>query len=296
MIERNGYFYFRTHLDLPPQYKTWETGTEFSYTFTDVVTPDDIPNFKQKELICALKPFDGKNYTFCNPILTGEDDFKVTWSLLNVGEFDSIAFGSIICEKVDIKVTTIPEADGSFEILSELNGYPVDNTLHSESDIVYPSTVVLYMDKMISRESVIEVTIHGKGEVQIGEILGAKSIDGGFTKPSFKNTFKDFSPKEQDQWGNWTYIDGVKVQVHSGTVEFPILRYDQLNRLMLLMGGSKVVVNSSDSIKNEIPDGRSIFEATMMIARFTKFNLDSSEKNKRIGESGKYTFSIEEIV
>ena len=65
---------------------------------------------------------------------------------------------------------------------------------------------------------------------------------------------------------------------------------------MLLIGGQKVVINSSDSTLNEVPDGRRVFEATMMIGRFIKFDLSSTEDKKRIGEKGTYAFSIEELV
>jgi len=69
-----------------------------------------------------------------------------------------------------------------------------------------------------------------------------------------------------------------------------------MNRLMLKIGGAKVVVNSSDSTLNEQPDGQHVFDATMMIARFTKFELATSEKHKRVGELAQYVFTLEELV
>ena len=130
----------------------------------------------------------------------------------------------------------------------------------------------------------------------VGEIMPASKLEAGMTNFTFKNKFKDFSPKEQDQWGNWYYTDGVRVQVHSGVVDLPVTSYDQLNRLMMMIGGQKVVINSSDSIHNEMPDSRDVFSATMMIGRFTTFELSTNTKSKQIGDFATYNFTVEELV
>ena len=290
MVERDGYFYFRTHLNKKLEYATWETGTAYQYSYMDIRNPSDIEGFIQKRRTNPHAPFDGKNYTraIVDTTLTSDE---ATWTLLATEPYNSIAFGNIMCDSIDIKVT-----DTEGEVLFQLNNYIVSNTISDESDLEFNSTVVLYTKDVMESETVVEITLHGT-YVEIGEILGNKSLDAGFTKVAFKNKFKDFSPKEQDQWGNWYYNEeGIRVHVHSGTVEFPILRYDQLTRLMILLGGQKVIINSSDSISNEAPNGKQIFDATMMIARFTTFELSSSEKDKRIGERGSYTFALEELV
>ena len=64
----------------------------------------------------------------------------------------------------------------------------------------------------------------------------------------------------------------------------------------MLIGGQKVVINSSDSTGNEVPDSYNIFSATMLIARFTSFELATNEKNKRIGDRATYNFIVEELV
>ena len=289
MVERGGHFYFRTTLSIPIEYADYTIGATYQYSYMEVITPADIEGFTQKRRSNTHAPYDGKGYTKA-VVDTSLTDGKAVWTLLSTEDFDSIAFGNVICDTIDIKVM---DTDGN--MLSELRNYIVDNSVSIDSDIDYNSTIVLYMSDMITSESVIEITLNGS-TVEIGEILGAKSIDAGFTKVSFKNKFKDFSPKEQDQWGNWYYYEGIKVHVHSGVVEFPLMRYDQLNRLMVLIGGKKVVINSSDSTSNEAPDGLNVFDATMMIARFTSFELDTSEKNKRIGDIAKYTFALEELV
>ena len=293
VIERNGYFYFRTHLNKPLEYHTWTTGTAFQYTLGEIKSPADIEGFVKKRMVNGLNPFDGKNYTATK--WTTEDGYA-EWTVLASEKFDSIAFGKVICDSIDIE--TLDE-DGN--ILETITHFVVDNKVSPTSQREYPSTVVLYTGRnqdgsvhLLPSETIIRIKLWGS-YIELGEMWAGETLDAGFTKTAFKNTFKDFSPKEQDQWGNWEYIDGVRVAVHTGIVEFPIVSYDELNRLMLLIGGRKVIINSSDSLLNQTPDGRNVFESTMMLGRFTNFALDSSEKFKRIGELGKYNFTVEEL-
>jgi len=116
------------------------------------------------------------------------------------------------------------------------------------------------------------------------------------TNLTFKNAYKDYSPTETDSWGNVTYKDGVRVNVHSGTVDVPLVGYDQLNRLMLKIGGRKIIANSSDSKQNQAPDGHSIFQSTMLIGRFTSFSMTTKVKNKRMEDMGVYSFVLTEQV
>ncbi len=289
MVLRENVFFLRTHLNRPLEYYPWETGTEYSYSFGAATCPADIEGFNTKRRIYAQNPFDGKNYTAAEMITTDVDNFA-RWDLLTTESIDSIAVGRVVCDTIGFRVS-----DQNGDTLFELNNYPVDNTINSGRPEVFPSTVILYADKTYPPGSVITVWLHGP-LVSVGEIMGASKLDAGFTKVDFQNKFKDFSPKEQDQWGNWYYNDGIRVQVHTGSVEYKVTNYDQINRLMLLIGGQTVVINSSDSINNEVPDGRKIFSATMMIARFTSFELTTTEQKKRIGERAIYKFSVEEIV
>ncbi len=289
MVSRRGYFFLRTNINAPLEYDTWTSGTGYKYTYNTIETPADIPGFVEKRQVQAVNPFDGKNYTRTEFDTSVTEGFA-SWDMVASEDIDSIAFGLVNCDTIDIRVS-----DQNGESLWQLNGYPIDNTVAPGRYESHPSTVILYMDRTYPAGSIVTVKLHG-AVVVIGEMIGASKLDAGFTNVEFSNTFKDFSPKEQDQWGNWFYIDGVRVKIHTGTCEFPIVSYDQLNRLMLMIGGQKVVINSSDSTANEVPDGRHVFESSMMIARFTKFDLQSSTQNKRIGEKGSYTFSIEELV
>jgi hypothetical protein len=291
MVFQKGYFFFRTSLDIPPEYKTVPSGDPINYTFSEITSPADIPGFRFKELTNLQKPFDGKNYTAAK-IDTSEINDKAEYTFITLDDCDSIAFGKVLCDSIDVHIT-----DLNGNPLFELNNFTVDNGISTltSAAIDYPATLVIYSSENIPAESVVKVTLNGS-YIEIGEILPAQTIPAGFTKVNFKNNYRDFSPKEQDQWGNVFYKDGVRVSLHSGTCELPIMKYDELNRLMLLVGGNKVVINSSDSIKNQLPDGWHVFEATQMIGRFTKFELNASEQYKRIGETATYSFTIEEIV
>lgn len=290
MVERNKHFYIRTNLNLPLEYEKWETGSAFEYSYSIVDTPADIDGFVKTDRLNALKPFDGKNYT--NTVFdTTDTDGEAKWVLYANTEFDSIAFGRVIADDITMIVT---DQDGQ-TVLFEITNYKVDNRIVKGRTEEFPETVILYTEDTMPAGSIVTIILR-HAVVEIGEIISATKLEAGFTNLAFKNKFKDFSPKEQDQWGNYFYRDGIKVHVHSGSVDFPIVSYDMMSRLMVYIGGQKVIINSSDSIKNELPDGHNIFSATMIIGRFTSFELATSEKNKLIGDIAKYNFSVEEIV
>ena len=288
-IERGKYIYLRTGKDFPLQYHTWTTGSAFRYSYMTLHGPADIDGFRQKRMHNAYNPFDGKNYTKTE-IDTTHLNGKATWTLINNEDMDSIAFGRVLCDFIDISILNT-----SGDILFQLTNYEIDNKVDPATDVEFPTTQLLYTEEMIPNGSVINLTLKGDW-VEVGEMIPGAKLDGGMTKVQFKNKFKDFSPKEQDQWGNWYYKDGVRVYVHTGTVNFPIVSYDRLERMMMLIGGQKILINSSDSTKNEYADGRHVFNATMIIGRFTSLELSTSEEKKRIGDIGKYTFAIEELV
>lgn len=289
MVERSEHFYLRTSVDAPLQYNTWTTGTAFQYSYMTVLSPADIDGFVQKRMVNALCPFDGKNYSK-SVFDTSATDGRATWTLINSREFDMIGFGRIKATAINIRIT---DPDGVLVFL--LSNYGVDNSIDNSSTIEYATTLMLYTNTMIPVGYITTISLEAP-VVEIGEITPASKLDAGFTNLEFNNTFKDFSPQEQDQWGNWYYIDGVRVHVHTGTVDFPLMRYDQMSRLMILIGGQKVLIDGSDALGNVLPDGKNIFASTMMIARFTKFDLATSSKNKRIGDIATYSFNLEELV
>ena len=289
MIERGGYFYFRTHINVKLKYRTWTTGS-MKYTFMDVLSPADIDGFIQKRRTNAHNPFDGKGYTKAE-VDTTLTDYKATWTCVASEAFDSIAFGKVICDSIDV---ILKDEDGV--IIEELNRFVIDNSVAKGTTKEYEVTRVLYTKKMMEAETVIEITLNGSF-VSIGSLLASDKMDTGFTKFKFNNEMKDFTPKEQDQWGNWVYLEGgMKLRRLNATVEFPIVDYDGLERMMMMLGGGAVVIDGSDATENQVPDGRKVFSATQMIARIVSLKLQSQEKDKRIGEIGRYDVVLEEIV
>ena len=289
VIERGGYFYFRTSINAKLKYRTWETGA-YSYTYMDVLSPADIDGFIQKRRTNAHNPFDGKGYTKAE-VDTTLTDYKATWTCLASEAFDSIAFGKVICDSINVIFKTT-EGD----IIEELNRLVIDNTVAKGTTKEYQITRVLYASKLLPAETVIEITLNGSF-VSIGSLLASDKMNAGFTKFKFNNEMKDFTPKEQDPWGFWVYLEGgMKLRRLNASVEFPIVDYDGLERMMMMLGGGNVVIDGSDATNNEVPDGRKVFSATQLIARIVSLKLQSQEKNKRIGEIGRYDIVIEEIV
>ena len=286
IIERDGYFYMRTNIDLPIRYKN-----PSAYTYQIVKSPSDINGFRWNRLVAGLNPFDGKNYTATKIEPEGLGGYA-SWTLLSSGELDGIAFGHVVADYINIRFL-----DGlTGAIIDEVLGFTVDNSI----DVANPSreyyaSFAIYSKARLPSETIIQIEVYGE-EVTMGEIMGIDTLDAGFTKATFKNKYRDFSPKDQDQWGNITYVNGVRVQVHSGTVDFPMLRYDQLNRLVGLVSGNKVFIDGSDAKDNQRPNGVDIFEATQMIGSFTSFDIIAAEKNKHIGDKASWTFTFEEIV
>jgi len=293
MIERGGYFYFRTHLDIAVKRTPMPTGAGFHYTYRPIVSPEEIDGFHKRRKAKQHAVFDGKNYTLTS-VDTGDAGF-VSWTMIVNGEFDTVALGHIIADKINIKFS-----DTNGNSTGAINNYVIDNSTGfgitgNESSIEHFSTVVLYADGVMPSETVITFEIWG-GTIEVGELMVGYSVDTGFTNLVFKNQYKDLSPMETDSWGGISYNDGVKISLHSGTVYVPMLGYDALNRLMLKLGGKKLIINSSDSSDNQSPDGHEVFQATMMIGRFTSFAMTSRVKNKRMMNMGQYTFSITEQI
>ena len=290
MVERGNDFYFRTSINAPIEYETWETGTAFQYTYMEILSPMDIDGFIKKRMINAQNPFDGKGYTkaIVDTTTTG---YKATWTCLAAAPFDSITFGNIICDSIDVVFKT---KEG--EVLEALTRFKVDNTVARGTTKEYQATKVLYVKTLLTAETVIEITLHGSF-VSVGKIIAADKLDAGFTSFNFSNEMKDLTPTYEDQCGNWEYADGgMRLRKTNAEVKFPILDYDGLERMMLMLGGGEVIIDGSDATNNEVPDGKKVFAATQMIARIISMKLSAKDENKRIGEEGTYNIVIQEIV
>jgi len=289
IVIRGDYIYARTHLSdaqAPMQYHEIPIDGTIKYTLSEVQHPTDIDGFTYKRNINALSVFDGKDYT---TVETSPPIELEEWYFYNTQQIDTIAFGNIIAEGVSIVIT---DKDG--HELFNLYKHPVKNDL-SNDRFQIGVTHIVYTSQKITEESLIKVTLHGVN-LQLGDIVVGDKLDMGFTNLAFKNDFKDFSPYEQDQWGNIVYIDGVRVKRHSGTVDLPTPMYDMMVRQAGFIGGKEVIINGSDSLSNTPSNSINIFQATMMIGRFKTLRLQTAAKSNKQDETSTYTFEIEERV
>ena len=285
VIDRFGYLYFRTNIDIPVTYKT-----PAKYEYEEILSPSQIPGFSFRRMVNMYNPLDKKHYTRTK-VYPQHLGGYAKWTLMAGGDFDCIALGHIIADYVNI----VFRDRKTGAILDSIMNYKIDNTLSlSKFNHEYYDTVGIYSSKEMHAETIVELYIYGS-KVELGEILAVDTLDAGDTRVEISNKFKDFSPKEQDQWGNIVYKNGVRVKVHDGMVEFKLTRYDQINRLMLLMAGNTVFMDASDS-KGHSPDGENVFEAATMIGKFQSFDISARENNTHMDDVAQYSYTFEEIV
>jgi hypothetical protein len=244
-----------------------------------------------------LKPFDGKTYTQI------EANNEITFSIsVPDAAFNTVAFTGLIAKEISVETRAGHVGGGGHQNLG-LHGYIPDGSrdVHKRLPPV-PTTAIVYNDipnggtTDTPAGGHIIVTIKGKN-IRLGGIWVGLSVNAGFTNLVFQNRYKDWSPYEKDQWGNVTYIEGVKTNIHSGTVDVPIRHYDMMNRLMTSLGQGLVILNGSDNLSNRPPDNnRNIFASTMVVGRIRNFALKTNLDNKHMGEMATYSFEIEESV
>jgi hypothetical protein len=238
-------------------------------------------------------PFDGKNYTSIDA--AGEVEFKVS---IPFHDYNTIALTGLIADSLNIEFK-----NPSNNIID----YKPDNRRDKNSRLpAYQKTVILYnkgktitvssMSGADKSDNYFTLTLKGK-KIRLGSIVVGLSANAGFTNLVFTNKYIDYSPYEKDQWGNVTYVKGLKVNSYSGTVDVPIDDYDMMNRLMVSLGASEVILNGSDNLDNTPPNGeKGIFAATMVVGRIKDFQLSTRLDNNHLGSMASYKFTIEESV
>lgn len=231
---------------------------------------------------------DGKNYS------NATADNTMTYTVIGTGLFDTIALGGLVGDTVSVYFKDLL-GNTIYSIIDRVITNEIDdNGRHA----VQPVTEVLYCPVDMAHGSTVEIEIERSGNlVELGTVLLGLSLEAGFTNLVFQNKFIDYSPTETDQWGNTVYIEGLKVNVHTGTVDIAISDYDYMNRTMLAVGGAEVILNGYGVKNNTKPinsDGH--FYATMMIGRMKNFSLSTKLDNKRLGELATYKIELEEVV
>jgi len=254
---------------------------------TPIVNITNIDGFTLLKATLPYAPFDKKNYSVATAFES------MTYTVESTGDFDTLALGDVVADSVSV---VFKNAAGG--TVSTISGYTIQN----HRDVAphrleaYKTTTILYASADIGEGGTAEITLTSTGDISLGTIELGLSVDGGFTNLAFSNKFDDYSPYEKNQWGFITYIDGVRVQVHNGTVDVPITSYDMMNRLMLSIGGNTVILNGSDSTDNAVPDSETVFSSTQLIGRIQNFELKTKIKGMDMDKLATYSFLLEEQV
>ncbi len=284
VVSRGDYWYFRTYVEKPPEMNSTPAVNE--YATRRIYSPKEINGFRYKGKTNCFAAYDDKNYTKAkfNPSV-GFVDFTFTltdWS-------DTFSLGRVFAQSVSI--TVFDSGGGS---IFNITKYPIQNEI-ADTALGQSSNVVLYGNTVFPPDSKVVVRLYG-GWISVGRVLVGRKLSVGFTNTIFDNGFKDFSPKEQDQWGSIEYKNANRVYTHSGTVELPIEDYDAVLRAFMYIGGREMIINGSDSINNTPPNSITIFQSTMMIGRFTSFKQKTKNVGGAMDNIAGYSFSIEESV
>ena len=229
-------------------------------------------------------PFDKKRYTYV------EAPSPIEYIVKSDYPFDTVAINGLIASKLE--VTFLP-SDGSDPIPM----IPVDITTNRDKDSrlpKYQTTVVGYAPRDIVGS--VHIKFINDGNIRIGGISLGLSVDAGFTNLVFSNKFQDYSPYEKDQFGNILYVEGVKTNIYTGTVDVRLTDYDMMNRLMASIGGKTVILDGSDNFENEVVDNENFFASTALIGRIKNFALRTKLDNKKMSQMATYSFQIEEDV
>ena len=293
-IIRGTDLYVRTQVALPiielavsdNQYQVIEALSEF-------------PNFIENGLVNAMKPLDNTNYTYFTQQGTPN---AVYYKLKSTSDkFDTIALSNLIADDIQVIFRDAQDVEvariDSYEPKNYRDITIDDSGIETHRLPPYPTTVILYStaDNIIPEGGYVELYLSGNN-IKLGTIKLGLSVSAGFTNLTFTNKFNDWSPKEVDQWGNVSYITGVKANVFSGTVDVRVEDYDMTTRLMTSIGGSTVILNGSDAKDNQTPDNVGIFASTMLIGRLKDFQLKTKIADDDMDIMATYTFTLEENI
>ncbi len=287
-IIRNGDLYVRTHVG----------SAELLHIINPVYEVAEQLKILESYGFVYLEPtrpyvmLDNKNYTKFDA--SGEVSFEIK----SEGQFNTIAFGGVIADTIDV---LFKDANGNQ--VADVNDYTPTNNRDKNFKLPdYKSTAIIYSYddnnnelKYIPTGGTATVTLKGT-YIELGTVQLGLSVNAGFTNLVFQNEFIDLSPVEKDQWHNITYVKGLRINVHSGTVDIPIQEYDMINRLMISIGGETVILNGSSSTDNTPPTSGCIFASTMILGRMENIKLATKMKDKELGDMATYTFKIVENV
>ncbi len=287
-VLRGGDLYVRTAVGVAELEHVLKPEYAIAYNLEDLKAS----GFIYLRPIIPLVPLDEKNYTHI------ETSGTFTFTIKSEGMFNTLALSGMIADTVDL---IFKDAAGTQ--VAVVNNYEPANNRDVDHRLPdYITTAVLYSydpntDKVIDIPKGGTVTITLKGDyIELGTAFLGLSVNAGFTNLVFQNEFLDLSPMEKDQWHNIIRKEGVKINIHSGTVDIPITQYDMMNRLMISIGGGTVILNGSGSTDNTPPSSSCVFASTMMVGRMENIRLMTRMDDKEIGDMANYSFRMVENV
>lgn len=155
-------------------------------------------------------------------------------------------------------------------------------------------TEIVYSKEERMKNSLMTITIIGD-YCQIGGIVFGKTMkDNSYTELEYTIGFDDFSPTEQDQWGNVYRTEGTKVLKLEGQCHVPLAKMTDNARALIDISGQVAIFNGAD-VKNEIQTEDNPYGMLRMVGRLYGFK-QKSVVNKNEIKYGVYPFRIEEIV
>ena len=280
IVGSDSHIYMRSSATMDAEY----VGVH-SYLYRDVLLSDNW-GWTRLSGNTPEKPFDNLAYT----AIKQAGDFTLSFEVLY--EIDVLGFSGVVAGEVIIE---IPGNSGNPAYILSI---APDNTVDIDGRLPgYKTTEFAYLKYPFSGGV---VKLHFKKGfddlIEIGMVTGGLTADAGFTNLVLSNKFKDYSPYEKDKFGNILYVEGVKTNIYSGTVDIRISDYDRINRLMTSIGGKTVMLNGSDTTNNLPPDGKNVFASTRIIGRIRNFVLKTKLDNKLMSQMATYSFEIEEDV
>lgn len=277
---------------VPTGLGTKETFTAVINTYEDITDLTYFKNMSNIGFDDQYKPIDGKNYTH----IVREFPLPLEYAVMAKEPINTIGLTGLIADSVTAKIYASVD-DYNNDVLLEEVTVDIDNSRDVAGRLSdYQTTAIIYATQDVPKDGVVKLIFESTEFVRIGGIQVGLSVDAGFTNLSFTNKFNDYSPYERDQWGNVLYVDGVKTNVYTGTVDIPLVSYDMINRLMASIGGKTVILNGSDTKNNQDIDSVNFFASTMVVGRIRNFSLKTKLDNAVLAQMATYNFQIEEDV
>ncbi len=256
-------------------------------TWADMWWLDNINGFTFYRATNNFRQYDGKAYTvFESPITS------IGFRVDNVdAPFDVLALTGVTGHEVNAIFR-----DSSGSTLDDVT-VAIDSSIDSTGDAIGgTTTVIIYSDTVVPPGGYVFFSIkNNTGDIlRLSDVTIGKSIEAGFTNLSFNNKTIDFSPREQDQWGNIVYVDSnVRSDVFSGSVDVKIEDYDKVNRLFKVLAGHKMIFDGSDSSNNIAANGSTNFAATKVVGRMKDVQMSTVVEDQQFSPVANYTFTIE---